>query len=126
MEKYILLWYSRIILNIQTKEVKIVFRKLEAATKRLTKLKLHLEFNELCIQENLLPIYTNIYIYIYIYIYIVTFISTYIYICRPFEANLYSRIFFYICWPFNNPPSADSPHIILPGTCSDLMINKLY
>ena len=64
--KYILLWYSRIILNIQT-EAKICFRKLEAAKKKLTKFKFHLEFNELCIQENPLPTYTNIYIYIYMH-----------------------------------------------------------
>ena len=64
MEKYILLWYPRIVLNIQT-EAKIWFRKLETAKKNLTKFKLHLEFNELFINENLLPTYTNIYIYIY-------------------------------------------------------------
>ena len=62
MGKYILLLYSRIILNIQTTEAKICFRKQESAKKKLTKLKLHLEFNELCIKENLLPTYTNTYV----------------------------------------------------------------
>ena len=39
--------------------------------KKLVTLKLHLRFNEICLKENLLPIYTNlIYIYIYMYIYI--------------------------------------------------------
>ena len=46
MEKYVLLWYSRIILNILTTEAKICFRKLETAKKKLTKLKPHLEFNK--------------------------------------------------------------------------------
>ena len=47
---------------------KIAFRIIEKLQNEIIKLKSHLQFNETCIINKLLPTYTNIYIYIYIYI----------------------------------------------------------
>ena len=50
----------------QKKEV----RELEKVSLKLAKSECSLLFNSVCLSENILPNYTNIYIYIYIYIYI--------------------------------------------------------
>ena len=70
MNEFIIQWYSRSIFNFQPSEIKQLFRKIETKSKQLITNNLHQEFNKICLNENLLPIYTNIYIYIYIYIYI--------------------------------------------------------
>ena len=68
MNEYIIQWYSRSIFNFQPSEIKQLFRKIETKSKQLITINLHQEFNNICLNENLLPIYTNIYIgYIYIY-----------------------------------------------------------
>ena len=69
MNEFIIQWYSRSIFNFQPFEIKQLFRKIETKSKQLVTNNLHQEFNNICLNENLLPIYTNIYIYIYIYIY---------------------------------------------------------
>ena len=43
-------------------------RKLEKTSIKHTKIQLSCVYNDICLQENILPKYTNIYIYIYIYI----------------------------------------------------------
>ena len=40
------------------------FRKIETKSKQLKTNNLHQEFNNICLNENLLPIYTNLYTYI--------------------------------------------------------------
>ena len=73
MEKFrkiISFWLSKLILKILKSNEKSLFRFLEKTTIKLLEIKLHRLFNETCLNNDLLPIYTNIYIYIYIYIYI--------------------------------------------------------
>ena len=64
MNEFIIQWYSRSIFNFQPSEIKQLFRKIETKSKQLITNNLHQEFNKICLNENLLPIYTNIYIYI--------------------------------------------------------------
>ena len=45
-------------------------RKIEKTTKKIVETELALVFNQVCLQENLLPTYTNIYIYTHICIHI--------------------------------------------------------
>ena len=67
MNEFIIQWYSRSIFNFQPSEIKQLFRKIETKSKQLITNNLHQEFNYIiCLKENLLPIYTNVYIYIYI------------------------------------------------------------
>ena len=58
------------ILNSCSMDVKNVYRKVENSLVNIVKISSHLCFNETCVNNNILPTYTNIYIYIYIYIYI--------------------------------------------------------
>ena len=69
MNEFIIQWYSRSIFNFQPSEITHLFRKIETKSKQLITNNLHQEFNNICLNENLLPICTNINIYIYIYIY---------------------------------------------------------
>ena len=48
-------------------ELKSEVRKLEKVSSKLCKSECRVLFNSLCVRENLLPNYSNIYIYIYIY-----------------------------------------------------------
>ena len=64
MNEFIMQWYSRSIFNFQPSEIKQLFRKIETKSKQLITNNLHQEFNNICLNENLLPIYTNINIYI--------------------------------------------------------------
>ena len=57
IDKFVLYWYSNIVFNIISNPTKLIFRKLETETRKLTAEKQHQKFNE-------------IYIYIYIYNYI--------------------------------------------------------
>ena len=68
MNEFIIQWYSRSIFNFQPSEIKQLFRKIETKSKQLITNNLHQEFNNICLNENLLPIYTNNYNYIHIYI----------------------------------------------------------
>ena len=63
MNKFIIQWYSRSIFNFQPSEIKQLFRKIETNFKQLITNNLHQEFNNICLNENLLPIYTYLYIY---------------------------------------------------------------
>ena len=67
MNEFIIQWYSRSIFNFQPFEIKQLFRKIETKSKQLITNNLHQEFNNICLNENLLPINTNIYIYIFIH-----------------------------------------------------------
>ena len=64
IDKFVIYWYSKIIFNTLINSTKLIFRKLETQTRKLTAEKLHQKFNEICLKDNLLPIYTNIHIYI--------------------------------------------------------------
>ena len=68
MNEFIIQWYSKSIFNFQHSEIKQLFRKIETKSKQLITNNLHQEFNNICLNVNLLPIYTNIYIYIFVYI----------------------------------------------------------
>ena len=59
MNEFIIQWYSRSIFNFQPSEIKQPFRKIETKSKQLITNNLHQEFNKICLNENLLPIYTN-------------------------------------------------------------------
>ena len=48
-------------------ELRTIFRKYENLSKKLINVKWSIEFNSICLQENILPNYSNIYIYIYIH-----------------------------------------------------------
>lgn len=61
MNKYVLFWYSKVIFKFQNENIKKYFRQLEITSKKLVTKELHLYFNENCVRDNLLPIYTNIY-----------------------------------------------------------------
>ena len=63
MNEFIIQWYSRSIFNFQPFVIKQLFRKIETKSKQLITNNLHQEFNYICLNENLLPIYTNMYIY---------------------------------------------------------------
>ena len=65
MNDFIIQWYSRSIFNFQPYEIKQLFRKIETKSKQLITNNLHQEFNKICLNENLMPIYTNIHNYIY-------------------------------------------------------------
>ena len=55
-------WLSRIILKVSQVDIKHKYRELEKITIKIIKDESHLAFNLACLQNNLLPIYTNIYI----------------------------------------------------------------
>ena len=55
-------------------ETRTVYRNSERMLLKITSVASHISLNETCVNNGILPIYTNIYIYIYIYIYILTFL----------------------------------------------------
>ena len=57
--KIVLLWYSKVVLKFLDTFQKKAFRQLESTSKKLKNAELHQQFNEICINENLHPIYTN-------------------------------------------------------------------
>ena len=65
MNEFIIQWYSRSIFNFQPFEIKQLFRKIQTKSKQLITNNLHQEFNNICLNENLLPIYTNLFICIF-------------------------------------------------------------
>ena len=52
-------WFSRHALNFSSQTVKETFRKLEYENRKLINNQEHLNFNEICLRENLLPKYTD-------------------------------------------------------------------
>ena len=74
LRRFLVLWASRIVLKTaitSNESLKNKFREAERTSIKLIETESHRSFNECCLINNLLPIYTNIYIYIYIYIYII-------------------------------------------------------
>ena len=62
--KYFLtFWMSKCILKIIPTEVKDLFRNYERNAKKLLTAHSHRKFNETCLNNNLLPNYSNIYVY---------------------------------------------------------------
>ena len=59
-------WLSKVILRTCSDECKLIYRKFEKFKIRITNGRFHLQFNLACINNDLLPTYTNIYIYIYV------------------------------------------------------------
>ena len=57
---------GELIYNLDYNNKKLI-RKIENLNKKLNNINNSIVFNELCIKEELLPKFTNIYIYIYIY-----------------------------------------------------------
>ena len=70
VNKAITKWLSFVILKTCDIQVKNEYRKLERIKLKLEIVKSHLLFNETCVINKLLPVYTNIYIYMYMYIYL--------------------------------------------------------
>ena len=64
-------WYSYVVWKFLDDSLKAKFRSLEKVEKKIIETRLYLEFNQICLNENLLPVYTyiNICMYVYIYIY---------------------------------------------------------
>ena len=75
-------WLSRTVLKTSSADIIRMFRELEKLQLKIVCLMSHRTFNETCLNNDLLPTYTNIYMYIYIYIqiYIYVYIYTNIYI----------------------------------------------
>ena len=63
MLSIITFWLSKVILKISDLNIKNKFRKLERISLKIAAVKSHLMFNETCLNNNLLPKYTNIYVY---------------------------------------------------------------
>ena len=59
------LWMSKVITKLIIGNVRKLFRDIEKKSIKLIETKSHRAFNECCLNNNLLPNYTNIYIYIY-------------------------------------------------------------
>ena len=73
-------WLSITALRHIPPDQKSVFRKLEKLELKIIRLEGHLEFNQACIRNKLLPTYTNIYIYTYTHNHIYKLTAIYIYI----------------------------------------------
>ena len=58
-------WLSRCILKVTFENIKLKFRELEKYKIKNLRDKSHLIFNETCLNNDRLPVHTNIYIYIY-------------------------------------------------------------
>ena len=48
-DKFVIYWYSKIVFNTLNNSTKLIFRKLETETRKVTAEKLHQKFNELYI-----------------------------------------------------------------------------
>ena len=76
--------------------------------KKICRHKMSIMFNEICINEEMLPKYTYIYIYIYIYIYNI-YIYIYIYVCVCVSVCIYIYILYiYIYMEVNKAIKSDS------------------
>ena len=54
-------WLSKVILKTCNEETKLTYRKFEKLKIRITNERFHLQFNLACINNNLLPNYTNVF-----------------------------------------------------------------
>ena len=61
VNKNIIKWYSYTAFKYSNNEVRSAFKILEKINEKMIKIKSHLEFNNCCIINRLLPTYTNIY-----------------------------------------------------------------
>ena len=52
------------LIHLQSENVKKLLRKIENLEKKLANARVAILFNKTCLNENILPIFTNIYIYI--------------------------------------------------------------
>ena len=68
-EKFVSAWMSFVILRICSKAAKLKFREVEKVALKICLLNSHLSFNEMRLNNKLLPKFMNIYVYIYVYIY---------------------------------------------------------
>ena len=59
-EKYLIKWLSFVILKTCEESERREYRKLEKLTTKLIRTICHLRFNETCLNDNLLPTYTNV------------------------------------------------------------------
>ena len=57
---YLSKWLSKIIIRTCSANIKEKFRKIEKQWLKLVKLECHLAFNEACMNNDLLPVYTNV------------------------------------------------------------------
>ena len=64
VKRAVIKWLSRTVFKTSSNDVKRMFRDLEKLNLKLVSLESHRTFNETCINNDLLPTYTNIYIYI--------------------------------------------------------------
>ena len=70
MVKVVTFWYIIVVFKLLFSVDKNLFRKSKKKTsKKQIRVQQHLNLMLMCLNENLLPIYTNIYIYICIYVY---------------------------------------------------------
>ena len=69
--------YGQYINQFPQNTIKVI-QEFERIQKKICRHKMSIIFNEICINEEMLPKYT--YIYIYIYTYISTYINIYVYI----------------------------------------------
>ena len=60
MNKFLIIWLSRVILKISNSGTKEILRKIERNLVKLTRTRFNLRFNETCRQHNLLPVFTNV------------------------------------------------------------------
>ena len=60
IKQYFILWTSRVILRILSDSEKKLFRKWESSFMKQISNEEHRNFNELCVQNDLFPTYTNI------------------------------------------------------------------
>ena len=67
-----------VLLNSLNPENKSRVRYLERLDRKIVNCSYAVKFNKTCINENLLPKYTDIYIYIYLYMYIYIYILIYL------------------------------------------------
>ena len=64
IKSYCIKWLSFIVLKTLSKDETSIFRNLEKLEIRIIKLISHLDFNQTCYDNKLLPTYTYIYLYI--------------------------------------------------------------
>ena len=58
-------------LHLHPENIKKLIRKIENLENKLVNARVPIVFNKTCLNENLLPTFTNIYIYIYVFPYLV-------------------------------------------------------
>ena len=68
VKRAVIKWLSRTVFKTSSNDVKRMFRDLEKLNLKLVSLESHRTFNETCINNDLLPTYTNIDIYVYIFL----------------------------------------------------------